>query len=793
MSRKKGTKGKIVERAGDAAVLVLKTVVAATSIFPPLQSVAGCALSIITLVQDFRSNTKAWAEFGDHVTAIVVGVIGKLPDNNPVRDDIKESINQLSLTLSRILKEIEEIQNKSTASRFLMSAASPGKIPDMRRHLDEAIKLLELKITINTHTDVATIAAALKDDHTSRMDVAALFAAIKDNNQGATELFERCREIVASTITFTALSYTSNAGWDDTQTCLVGTRQAEIDKVMDWVREKDISGTQQIYFLADVVGSGKTALAHSIAQECSDYKLLASSFFFDRKAGRTSPRDFVFNLARDLASKFPEVSGHISLALQADPTLSLSPPVSLLFEKLVLEPVLRSGVPGPIVVVIDALHEVENSDVESILRWKIPILPGQFRVFVTSRPERSILRSLGPDITPHDLAIHGSANRADMEIYATHKLDEIALEHELGHWPDQQLITTVLNRAEGLFVWIATICDYLFSQVCPDKLLEDLLETAVTRETQLPPEKKMDGLYSTILVAAKQWDNPYFVEGYQRVMGGMVVQKKPLTVDGLQLLHGSARPPPKEILSAIASLITGLTRSNHPVQILHSSFREYIIARAPGAHRILAEQHNAWVALICVTILNEMFSSAKIDGCGYLASSSRTSADSTGVPDVEVGHFTEAQWYAVDFWLVHMTHCDLTVLTPDLKEALRTFLSRHLLSWIEVITSKSKYQSLIPLRNWLETTAQYNLIRDVWHQAAALGEPLVRLLKRLLEDRSRPGEVLLVMKDLKDMGQNSWADDSMAPFPSVFIPGDDEESDDSSLRRRRRRRPRSGI
>ncbi|KAJ7367572.1 hypothetical protein DFH08DRAFT_980053 [Mycena albidolilacea] len=723
MGRKKGAKGKIVERAGDAAVLVLKTVEAASGIFPPLQSVAGGALSIITLVQDFRSNTKAWAEFGDHVTAIVAGVIGKLPDNNPVRDDIKESINQLSLTLSRILKEIEEIQNKSTASRFFMSAASPGKISDMRRHLDEAIKLLELKITINTHTDVATIAAALKDDHTSRMDVAALFAAIKDNNQGATELFERCREIVASTITFTALSYTSNAGWDDTQTCLVGTRQAEIDKVMDWVREKDISGTQQIYFLADVVGSGKTALAHSIAQECSDYKLLASSFFFDRKAGRTNPR----------------------------------------------RPYLI-----PVTTGLPPLQETRSRTCLAERRsWTDS---GGLRVFVTSRPERSILRSLGPDITLHDLGIHGSTNRADMEIYATHKLDEIALEHELGHWPDQQLITTVLNRAEGLFIWIATICDYLFSQVCPDKLLEDLLETAATRETQLPPEKKMDGLYSTILVAAKQWDNPYFVEGYQRVMGGMVVQKKPLTVDGLQLLHGSARPPPKEILSAIASLITGLTRSNHPVQILHSSFREYIIARAPGAHRILAKQHNARVALICVTILNKIFSSAKIDGCGYLASSSQASADSMAVPDVEVGHFTEAQWYAVNFWLVHITHRDFTNLTPDLQEAIRTFLSRHLLSWIEVITSKSKYQSLIPLRNRLKVTAQDSLIRYV-HQAA-LGKPLVRLLKRLLEDGSRPGEVLLVMEDLKDMGQNSWdteSDDSMPSIQSVSHSGDDEE------------------
>jgi hypothetical protein len=62
------------------------------------------------------------------------------------------------------------------------------------------------------------------------------------------------------------------------------------------------------------------------------------------------------------------------------------------------------------------------------------------------------------------------------------------------------------------------------------------------------------------------------------------------------------------------------------------------------------------------------------------------------------------------------------------------------------------------------------------HQAA-LGKPLVRLLKRLLEDGSRPGEVLLMMEDLKDMGQNSWdteSDDSMPSIQSVSNSGDDE-------------------
>jgi gluconate kinase len=36
-------------------------------------------------------------------------------------------------------------------------------------------------------------------------------------------------------------------------------------------------------WLADVAGSGKSAIAHTIAQRCHKKKLLASSFFFDQE------------------------------------------------------------------------------------------------------------------------------------------------------------------------------------------------------------------------------------------------------------------------------------------------------------------------------------------------------------------------------------------------------------------------------------------------------------------------------------------------------------------------------
>ncbi|KAJ7283403.1 hypothetical protein C8J57DRAFT_734394 [Mycena rebaudengoi] len=585
---------------------------------------------------------------------------------------------------------------------------------------------------------------------TTGMDVAAIASEQRENtvvghrNQIKTvKLLERCMHMIETSITATALSYALDAGWDDTQMCLAGTRKTHIDDVMTWVRTKDLGGTQQVYFITDVVGSGKTALAHSIAEQCSRAGVLVSSFFFDKKAGRTSPRQFVYNLVRDL-DKIPAVSQHISRALRADPNLALSQRVARIFEKLVVDPAVESKLEGPLVVVIDALNEADTAEVQSvqtILRTQVPKLPGTFRFFVTSRPERSILNGLGPDIPPHDLAIHQDNNRADIAIYTDHRLGDIASHHSLESWPDPQLRAKFLELAEGLFLWVATICHYLHSQVCyPDKMLERLLEKM--RDSPLPPEMRMDYLYSTILDAC-YWDDNDFVEGYHQIMGVMAVQSMPLTVAALQRLHGRM-PRVKTILAFLASLITGLTGVDQPVQILHTSFRQYITLRAPDPRNIHAKSHNAPLAVLCLRIVNKLFST-QISGCGYLdQSDDQRDKEDVGIPDVEADYFTEEEWYAAKFWLTHIIQVDNP--TVDVIQALREFLSKHLLAWSELITSKWRYQSLLPLLRWLETQSDNLMIKRI----TSIQNQFCRLPKRLIED-SRHGEALQVIEDLKMM------------------------------------------
>lgn len=89
-------------------------------------------------------------------------------------------------------------------------------------------------------------------------------------------------------------------------------------------------------------------------------------------------------------------------------------------------------------------------------------------------------------------------------------------------WPDRKLFANFLDKAEGLFIWAATVCDYLRLQVYPSKHLVALsLEPG---PLCLPAEAKMDKLYSTILSACN-WEDGDFAEGYKLLVGGIMAAR----------------------------------------------------------------------------------------------------------------------------------------------------------------------------------------------------------------------------------------------------------------------------
>jgi hypothetical protein len=440
--------------------------------------------------------------------------------------------------------------------------------------------------------------------------------------------------------------------------------------------------------------------------------MLGSSFFFDREiSGRNQPHQLFSTIARDLVGLYPALAEDIVVVLEEEPSVS-SAPLTRQFEALMLKPSLRHSFIKPVVIVIDALDEGFSSDLDTellaILRDQVAKLPGMFRIFLTSRPktEFDVFLLKQDHILLRAIDIHSPANLNDIEIYIQLKLQEIATWGELGEeWPDQSLSSDFTRTAEGLFIWVSTVCNYLRTTVDPNEELRLLVSKRSPRG--LPAEEKMDTLYVTILNTCN-WRDEAFVHGYGLLMGAIMTAKTPLSMSALQSLHGDTLQfPVKKILRPLSSLLIGLTEMDRPVRILHQSFRDFITVRARLSSdrkqfSICEKTHNQRIALLCLETLDRELT-LNIAGIGYAKNGN---TETLGIP--ELSDITEQLGYACKFWISHIVNVSNSVLN-DLTAMLRKVMSTRLTLWMEVVTSKDKFQGLQEVGIWLQVSIKPNL------------------------------------------------------------------------------------
>ena len=278
------------------------------------------------------------------------------------------------------------------------------------------------------------------------------------------------------------------------------------------------ASTASIVLLADVAGSGKTALAHSVAQHCAWDGIFPASFFFDREiADRSNPYKLISSFAHHLASFHPGLAREIDQAIIRQPDLPMAS-LAHQFEYLVLNPLLICIPLTSVVWVIDALDEGYNSDILDILAEEISKLLGIVCIFVVTRLESQIMTSLQhkSHVSILDMDIHGGPNLKDMELYAEHQLQNIVnkrLQSLPESWPDEKLLKQFIQKAEGLPLWIATVSDYLClpTTTNPNKKLRMILADQSFAGNSLV--EKMDALYAKILHFCN-WKDEDFTKGY---------------------------------------------------------------------------------------------------------------------------------------------------------------------------------------------------------------------------------------------------------------------------------------
>ena len=471
--------------------------------------------------------------------------------------------------------------------------------------------------------------------------------------------------------------------------CLENTRRYVIDDVMAWIAD-DSDDSKQVLWVYGLAGTGKSTLSTTIAQIMRRLHCLGAFFFFNRDIPQRNFATLIRTLAYQLAMFDTRFCAAISRVVANNENIA-GMPLEFQFENLLsacaLKSVEWSG--GPIVLIIDALDEcgseADRKILMQVLSKGFSTLPSFIRIMVFSRQEQDIQRVLGSHshLRRYPLDTDSVTNREDVSEYMRHRLKEIRIKNgRLGdHWPGEDKITSLANRAGGLFIWASTACLYIESYA-PNRRLAELVQVDTRPEANSSgPFAYLDSLYETGLSSAGLWHDVLFRSDCCNILGMILCARVPLSysvIDALLELPQDASS--WESVSRLGCVLH--VSETELIRILHPSFHDYLSERCKSQPwSIDLERHNKELALHCIKLLDKEL---------------RENMCNMTLPYLsQKDTLTEAICYACKFWIEHV--CLVLEVTDDIINQMYVFLAKHLLHWMEALAILKAHDRTIRL------------------------------------------------------------------------------------------------
>ncbi|KZS87696.1 WD40 repeat-like protein [Sistotremastrum niveocremeum HHB9708] len=508
-----------------------------------------------------------------------------------------------------------------------------------------------------------------------------------------------------TTLNVNDMPYVDSACYDSDKACMSDTRTDIVREITAWVlrpipSEDEHSSspsaieqlsssssavkrsTASVLWLSGVAGSGKSAIAHTVAANLAAIGRLGSAFFFDEaRANEQNAAALFSHISRDLAEAIPQWKKALDPIIQ-NTRIRRTSSVKDQFEHLILHPARECKFIGPILIVIDALDEcgddrVARNALFGILRERLHELPLNFRVVLTSRPENEIATIFtNPTSDVKKIALPGATER-DLAIYYRSQLgDQPVLD---GQRPDGAWIRLLVEKSEGLFQWAFTACEFM---------LEPGWETPERFETLLLTAELegIDNLYRAILRSRFGSDvNDIRLPRFHAVLGRALCVRTPLPVSDLIALRAPSEKPETTdtILKWMGSVLTGVSPgSQGRVQAFHTSFRDFLFDKhRSGIFFIDPPTHHLSLAKACLTVLNKelRFNICELE-TSYMAR--HPNADVFG--DRIRQHISGPLLYASEFWSHHVAEVTGEA-DPTLIELVQEFIDMKFLFWLELL------------------------------------------------------------------------------------------------------------
>jgi hypothetical protein len=392
--------------------------------------------------------------------------------------------------------------------------------------------------------------------------------------------------------------------------CLQGTREQLLSDIFAWFNNPDPSG-EHVFWLSGLAGTGKSAVARTVANYAQEQGRLAATFFFSRNTAATrAPSAIIPTIVYQLALCLPSIKQLICATLESYPLIRDG---GVAAQVKTLENVSRAAVSdGPFLVVLDALDEchLENGrqggDAVPKLLEKLGSL-GCIKFLITSRVEAPIQRmfdSLRSQVVLHDM--EKNVVQKDIHIYLDHSFTELARYRRLAlPFPPTRDLEELVRRAGSLFVYAATVIKWVSQlEAQPLVRLREVLDN--DEDEVLYQHKSIDDIYSGILSeAATTSGNPRRHErALKNVISTVVLLQEPVPASALAVLAGEETRTPR-LLALLSAVL--LVDEPAPVHLFHSSFPEFVASdeRCRDARfLVMASEGHLHLAIQCLDVMN---------------------------------------------------------------------------------------------------------------------------------------------------------------------------------------------
>ncbi|THG95448.1 hypothetical protein EW026_g6211 [Hermanssonia centrifuga] len=401
------------------------------------------------------------------------------------------------------------------------------------------------------------------------------------------------------------ISYSRESSLGPSKGCLPGTREEPLERMTTWANS-DSHDQPSILVLTGPAGTGKSALAHTMAHQFRELGRLGSSFGFvrtDPTLSNDSTRriEFLFpTIALGLADFDENIRDALWAAVGKSKEKRTTQDLSLQFDNLIAKPLKSVVLSGPVLIVIDALDECGEAQTREqlllILKMCAGDLPLNIRLLITSRPEDDILTHLqdSAHIRKWRMDEISSSDQTfqDISLYTRYRL--ISSRPSKLEGIDEECCRQLAIKSQGLFQWASVACSQITAPnragSSPRERYEMLVEGG--SGPSVDQESILDALYRKILQQLFPKDSTTEVEmaRFKSILAAVLASFEPLALESLNILRKASNDASapyvdaKIILQYLGSLLSGVTASDShiPIRPLHTSFRDFLTNKQRG-------------------------------------------------------------------------------------------------------------------------------------------------------------------------------------------------------------------